>query len=63
MMSETAATTELLPAGWALASLLIARYGNLALTHAASRATKAQHQGDKELANIWYDVVSHLRKY
>ncbi|MBI1272748.1 MAG: hypothetical protein GC131_01495 [Alphaproteobacteria bacterium] len=60
-MTTTAASTGLLPSNWALASLLIARYNDLALTHAASRATQAESSGDRELAVIWHDVVNYLR--
>ncbi len=53
---------QILPACWALAGLLVGRYGELALTHAAGQATAAAKIGDTESAHIWRDVITHLRQ-
>lgn len=52
---------QILPSCWALAGLLVGRYGELALTHAAGQATAADRSGDTESAHIWRDVITYLR--
>ena len=52
---------QLLPSCWALAGLLVGRYGDLALTHAAGQANAAEKSGDTELAHMWRDVITYLR--
>ncbi|MGB4100806.1 MAG: hypothetical protein WBK91_02700 [Alphaproteobacteria bacterium] len=52
---------QMLPSHWALAGLLVGRYGNLALTHAAGQARAAEKMGDTECVHIWRDVITYLR--
>jgi hypothetical protein len=46
---------------WAVAGLIAARYGRLALSHAAGRKMAAVENGDAEIAAIWDNVVVALR--
>ncbi len=52
---------QMLPSYWALAGLLVGRYGDLALTHAAGQARAAEKIGDAESVHIWRDVITYLR--
>jgi hypothetical protein len=45
---------------WAVANLLIGRYGRQAVTQAAARAEDAGVKGDREEREIWQSVVGAL---
>jgi hypothetical protein len=45
---------------WAVAHLLVARYGVGALDEAKARTNEAMDRGDNEAAAIWRDVESAL---
>lgn len=45
---------------WAVAHLLVARYGAGALDEAKARTNEAMDRGDRESAAIWRDVQSAL---
>jgi hypothetical protein len=45
---------------WAVAHLLVARYGTRALDEAKARTNEAMDRGDRESAAIWRDVQSVL---
>lgn len=45
---------------WAVANLLIGRYGRQAVTQAAARAEDAGAKGDREEREIWQSVVGAL---
>lgn len=42
---------------WAVAGLLVGRYGNKAAVRAAERAAEADRTGDGEARAIWSDVA------
>ena len=47
---------------WAVANLLIGRYGRHAAIQAAARAEDANAKGDREVREIWQSVQRALRR-
>ncbi len=45
---------------WAVANLLVGRYGQDAATEARQRATVAEVTGDRDAAEIWHSVEEAL---
>lgn len=47
---------------WAVANLLVGRYGGSAAVQAEANAVTARSGGDQEIASMWAEIATTLRR-